>query len=497
MATLAEDRLVWIVSRLALVFALAVAIALPGGYFSLNYLSLIKQVETVADVKAGAVNVLTTTNPDLWTFQVQRMEELLLRYPGSLATYRATVRDAAGNSLLTVGVAGDAPVLVRSSPIYDSGRVVGQVEITHSYRAVVFGTLVAGLLGLLLGVLVYATLLVLPLRALRRVTAALSESEERFRRLTEMSSDFYWESNAEHRLTQRGSGGEPGTLSEFERDVRLGERRWERPHLSPDEAGWREHRAVLDAHRPFRDFEFSRPGTDGIEHHISISGDPVFDASGAFKGYRGVGTDITERKQMEDQVRQLAFYDPLTQLPNRRLLSDRLSRAMAASKRSGYYGALMLLDLDNFKPLNDMHGHVVGDLLLIEAADRLKSCVREMDTVARFGGDEFVVIIGELDADKAESTLQAGIVAEKIRFTLSKPYLLTIKRDGKEDTTVEHHCTVSIGVALFLKDEASQDNILKWADMAMYQAKEAGRNLHRFYDSKDSVTAMGTEPDGR
>jgi len=116
--------------------------------------------------------------------------------------------------------------------------------------------------------------------------------------------------------------------------------------------------------------------------------------------------NIAERKRMEDQVRQMAFFDELTKLPNRRLLSDRLSQAMAASKRTGSYGVMMFLDLDNFKLLNDAHGHAVGDLLLIETAHRLKSCVREMDTVARFGGDEFVVMIGDLDTDKAEARSQ-------------------------------------------------------------------------------------------
>jgi diguanylate cyclase (GGDEF)-like protein/PAS domain S-box-containing protein len=198
----------------------------------------------------------------------------------------------------------------------------------------------------------------------------------------------------------------------------------------------------------------------------------------------GIIRDITERKQMEDQVRELVFYDPLTKLPNRRLLNDRLNQAMAASKRSGCHGALMFLDLDNFKSLNDTHGHVVGDLLLIEAADRLKSCVREMDTVARFGGDEFVVMISMLAADKSESTTEAGIIAEKIRAALAKPYKLKIQHEGKAETTVEHYCTVSIGVALFIRDAASLDNVLKWADMAMYQAKEAGCNLTRFYNSK-------------
>lgn len=192
--------------------------------------------------------------------------------------------------------------------------------------------------------------------------------------------------------------------------------------------------------------------------------------------------DITERRQTEQHVYQLAFYDPLTRLPNRRLLNDRLLQTMAANKRSGCYGALMFLDLDNFKLLNDGHGHEVGDLLLIEAADRLKSCVREMDTVARFGGDEFVVVLSDLSADEAESASQAAIIAEKIHGILSEPYLLATRREGRADFTVEHRCTASIGVTLFVNHEASQDEILKWADTAMYQVKQAGRNAVRFYN---------------
>lgn len=194
-----------------------------------------------------------------------------------------------------------------------------------------------------------------------------------------------------------------------------------------------------------------------------------------------VGVDITARKKLEDQVRQLAFQDPLTKLPNRRLLTDRLGQTMAAAKRSGRYAALMFLDLDNFKPLNDAMGHDVGDLLLIEVAARLKNCVREIDTVGRLGGDEFVVLLSDLNADRVESTLQAEVVAEKVRVALAAPYLLNIKQEGKEDSRVEHHCTASIGVVVFINQEASQHDILKWADAAMYQAKEEGRNRVRFH----------------
>jgi diguanylate cyclase (GGDEF)-like protein/PAS domain S-box-containing protein len=193
-------------------------------------------------------------------------------------------------------------------------------------------------------------------------------------------------------------------------------------------------------------------------------------------------SDITVRKAAENEIKNMAFYDTLTQLPNRRLLMDRLSQAIAANKRSGRYGALMFLDLDNFKPLNDKYGHVVGDLLLIEVARRLTSCVREADTIARFGGDEFVVMLSELDVEKAEPTIQAGIVAEKIRLALAEPYTLEIQQEDQAPTIVNHHCTSSIGVVLFDNQEAGPEDVLKCADMAMYKAKRDGRNLIRFYE---------------
>ena len=216
------------------------------------------------------------------------------------------------------------------------------------------------------------------------------------------------------------------------------------------------------------------------------------DPQGISQGYIALFSDITERKTLQAQMRQMAYFDALTGLPNRRLLDDRLGQTMAASKRNGLYGALMFLDLDNFKPLNDTHGHEVGDLLLIEAARRLTECLREVDTVARFGGDEFVVILSELGADKALSTEQASGVAEKIRVSLAAPYLLTVTQLGEEDKMLEYHCSASIGVVLFVNHEASQTDIMKWADAAMYQSKVAGGNRARFYELT-KVTPNTTE----
>jgi len=225
-------------------------------------------------------------------------------------------------------------------------------------------------------------------------------------------------------------------------------------------------------------FELQQRCQDGSLIWTEVLSTPERDASGSLNGYHRICRNITERKEMADQVRQLAFHDPLTQLPNRRLLIDRLSQTLAASRRTGSHGALLFLDLDNFKSLNDGHGHGMGDLLLIEAAHRLKGCVREMDTVARFGGDEFVVMLRVLSHDLVASLAQAAAIAEKIRVALSAPYRLATGPD--EAACVEHRCSASIGVALF--QDTNQEDILKWADAAMYQAKEAGRNRIHFHD---------------
>jgi diguanylate cyclase (GGDEF)-like protein/PAS domain S-box-containing protein len=221
---------------------------------------------------------------------------------------------------------------------------------------------------------------------------------------------------------------------------------------------------------------------DGEPYPVWATITEVKKENGNVAYYVATYTDITLRKAAENEIKNLAFFDALTQLPNRRMLIDRLSQALAASKRSGRYGAVMFLDLDNFKPLNDEFGHAVGDLLLIEVARRLISCVREMDTVARFGGDEFVVLLSELDVDKTESMTEAATIAEKIRATLAEPYVLKFQKEEKSESTVEHHCTSSIGVVLFISHETSPETVLAWADMAMYKAKRDGRNSIRFHE---------------
>ena len=213
-----------------------------------------------------------------------------------------------------------------------------------------------------------------------------------------------------------------------------------------------------------------------------LSATRFIDAEGKTQGLIGVIVDITDRKRTEEVVRQLAYYDPLTTLANRLLLRDRLTQAMLASKRHGRHAALIFLDLDNFKALNDTHGHGAGDSLLIEAAQRLKRCVREVDTVARFGGDEFVVLIDELSTDRAQAQGQVDALAGKILKLLAEPYAVRLAADETHPARdIKHRCTASIGAALFLGQDLSTEEVVKRADIAMYQAKEAGGNRLRFY----------------
>lgn len=203
----------------------------------------------------------------------------------------------------------------------------------------------------------------------------------------------------------------------------------------------------------------------------------------------GIVRDITERKQMEEQVRQLAFYDPLTSLANRRLLNDRLAQVMIGGKRTGHFSAVLVLDLDNFKPLNDAYGHVVGDLLLVEVANRLRNCIRESDTVARFGGDEFVVLLTEIGDEEELARQNSTVIAEKIRLALAEPYHLMLQGTEPE-LIVEHHCSASIGVVVFLNQNQVRENILKQADLAMYQAKQQGRNQVSFFGGDQSIDVV-------
>jgi diguanylate cyclase (GGDEF)-like protein/PAS domain S-box-containing protein len=227
--------------------------------------------------------------------------------------------------------------------------------------------------------------------------------------------------------------------------------------------------------------EFQIEGKKGTKRWLDTHAKPLLNAKNEITALVAVTRDITDRKFAEEQVQQLAYFDSLTKLPNRRLLLDRLHHALAATARTGSHGALLFIDLDNFKMLNDTLGHDAGDLLLQQVAQRLASCVRDGDTVARLGGDEFVVMLEDLSEKPEEASTQTKTAGEKILATLNQTYLLA----GHD-----HHSTPSIGATQFNGHQNSVEELLKQADLAMYQAKEAGRNTLRFFDPDMQAAVM-------
>ena len=313
-------------------------------------------------------------------------------------------------------------------------------------------------------------------------TQALHDSQALYRLLTEDAQDVLWRTDARLIVTYISPADE--RLRGFRADEVVGRHVFE---MFTEEGvavvkAMIQRRAQEEASGTpvgFLNFQVQHRCKDGRLIWGEAMSKTDRNAQGEIIGYHGITREITERKRLEEQVRQLAFHDPLTHLANRRLMLEHLDQAMSASKRSHHHGALLFLDLDNFKSLNDTHGHSVGDLLLIEVAERLKACVREADTVARFGGDEFVVLLCELDTQPAEASEQAIAVAENIRIRLSDLYVLQAAPSGPATGTIEHQCTASIGVAIFRGRDESQSSVIDRADAAMYQAKKDGRNRIR------------------
>ncbi|MET0049223.1 MAG: EAL domain-containing protein [Sedimenticola sp.] len=303
----------------------------------------------------------------------------------------------------------------------------------------------------------------------RSALQALHTSEEKLRNIVEYSSNLFYSHTDKHDLTYLS----PQTRDFFDCEPDEAMRRWtEFTTDNPvNESGFEKTQLAIETGKRQSPYELELIGTKGRKIWVQVNEAPVVQ-DGKTICMVGALTDITERKRHADFIEHQASFDTLTDLPNRRLLLDRLNQTLARCRRHGEKTALLFLDLDQFKHINDSLGHTIGDTLLKAVAERLKESLREEDTSARLGGDEFVVLFNELGEDTEKVAKFAQISAEKIRSLLSKPYNIM----GHE-----LHVTPSIGIALFPMEEESAEDILRHADTAMYRAKEAGRNVVRFF----------------
>jgi diguanylate cyclase (GGDEF)-like protein/PAS domain S-box-containing protein len=320
--------------------------------------------------------------------------------------------------------------------------------------------------ALAIAIVVIAIFTYAVLRHARETTGAIEASEARFRDVADASSDWIWEVDAALRLTFISERyalvtGRPPEAS-------LGRPIADLFHPGEGTDRWSQYLESLERWQPFRNVVSLCEDAKGIHRTVRLAGKPVLDAAGKAAGYRGTATDITAEIEAGRRAEYLAMHDPLTDLPNRELLNERLEQAIAGVSRRGDMAALLLLDLDRFKDINDTLGHPAGDSLLKEVALRLGACVREVDTVARVGGDEFAIV---------QVGIKDGTEAQQLSRRLLELFQTPLELDG-------HDClvTVSIGIALIPTDASIPAKLLQNADIALYRAKEEGRNTSRFFE---------------
>jgi diguanylate cyclase (GGDEF)-like protein/PAS domain S-box-containing protein len=296
----------------------------------------------------------------------------------------------------------------------------------------------------------------------------MRESEMRFRSLTEMSLDWYWVQDAQHRFTE--IAGSVLKTTGLKTEAFFGKPLWD-PFFGIElsEEEWTNYKSKLDVREPVRELTYRQVLRDGGTAYYSVSCRPFKDDRGNFAGYRGVGRDITEQKRAEAQIHYLATHDGLTGLPNRLMFSQLLNLAIATAQRYERKFAVLFIDLDRFKLINDTLGHEAGNALLKDFSKRLKENLRSSDIVARLGGDEFAVLVPEVGEPS-----QVATVARQILSTAIKPMLIS-----GQDCRV----TASVGISIYPEDAQDEESLLNNADLAMYLAKEEGKNNFRFFSN--------------
>ncbi len=475
-----------ITTGIAALLAVLVALLIPSGYFGLNYQNISGKLDAEAEINSRLVAHLIMENPELWRYENFRLDELLSRRPKSGNPEIRCILDMQGTMVASNGATLAAPIISSSHDIYDSGRPIARLRIYTTLAPLLFKTGLMTLLGLLIGTALFITLHMLPVRMARRAEQALKQNSEFLAKVMDNNTSGLVVINPDGTISL--CNRRFATLCGAEENLLLGQNlvnTWiteaERGRLSE------QLQSLAKANADSVEFETELASSDGTRHHLTCGAARVRGDAPESEIVISV-EDITHRKESESRIRQMAYFDSLTSLPNRTLFNNETDRAIAYAKRFNTVFGLMVLDIDNFKRVNDTLGHHFGDLLLQGVAERLVSCVRKTDylsrpddeqsheVVARLGGDEFTVLLTSFNRDE-----DAAKVANRIIGRMSSPFQL----DGQEI-----FATISIGIATYPGDGDTRELLFKNADTAMYHAKSAGKNTYNFYRKAMNESAL-------
>ena len=442
----------------------AVSVLVPAGYFLVSYQYMMGSLDTQAEISARTVTSLVTANPDMWRYEEIRLMELLERRGRRNIPEVRRLMDLQGKTVAESADHLKPPVVSRRHDIHDAGNSVAQIEISRSLQPLLLETALVAAAAMMVGGLGFWVLRSVPLRAVKQAHQSLAESEAKYRSLYESMK----EGEALHRIICDMEGN-PVTFEVVDINPAcesiLGVGKEAIVGTSGvDFFGG----GVMDY---FADIVRGADTGEALSFELPLPEKDLIFAVSVFYPDKGffatLFEDITERKKSDAQIQRLAYYDTLTCLPNRTLLLDRLDRVLAGASRVNGKVALLFIDLDGFKVINDNLGHAQGDLLLTRVAQRLKDGVRHSDTLARLGGDEFMVLVSYNGEER-----NAAHLAQQLLDRISPPCEI-----GGRDV----YTTASIGISIFPDDGRDAETLLKCADMAMYAAKEAGRNGYHFH----------------
>ena len=448
--------LAWTVSTLVVVLP-------PTTYFLVARQGLNNALESQADLTSSAVKDIILSNPKTWRFEEIRLSELLERRPHDGVLQSLQIFDATGKLIASNTTRVAAPAGTYRRNIHDAGVVAGRIEVSRSLRPMLLRTAMVAFCSILIGAAIFFISRWLPLRIINKAFQALEESETKYRSLYESMR----EGMALHQMSLDRDGSasltiidaNPSCAAMFGGDLDkvIGSSSFDLFGETFRESISELLKAV--GRNDSTSFELRLPGT---ENYYNVQ--TFFPSQGLIAT---LFEDITESRISKLQIKKMAYFDILTGLPNRTLFYDRLNQAIALANRDDDNPAVLFIDLDHFKNINDTLGHSAGDQLLVEVAHRLAPHLRSNDTLARLGGDEFVVLITRLG-----KKLDTTYIAQKLIDSMREPFHIA----GHE-----LHITISIGIALFPDDGTNADTLIKHADMAMYFSKESGRNDYNFF----------------